>query len=229
MSVSMLLEQVNTSDDQLEVRLCTMLQSVRGTKQFWFLRHSELKCMIREWGSPTLFLTFSCAEYESPDITEFLRKVNNVPPSYNMGKLCVEDPISVSRKFSLKFHAFFRKVILKGQVLGIVDHFYWKKEYQNRGAPHYHALLWIRDAPLIDRDDPEKVLDWIKDRITCHIPDEQGSPELHRLVNRYQMHKCSKYCKRRKRCGKQHSSLGVGSGFPGQCVRLLSSTQSRRA
>ena len=42
--------------------------------------------MIREWGSPTLFLTFSCAEYESPDITEFLMKVNNVPPSYNIGK-----------------------------------------------------------------------------------------------------------------------------------------------
>ena len=41
-------------------------------------------------------------------------KVNNVPPSYNIGKLCVEDPISVSRKFSLKFHAFFRKVIIKG-------------------------------------------------------------------------------------------------------------------
>ena len=64
MSVSMLLEQVNTADEQLEARLCTMVQSVRGTKQFWFLRHSELKCMIREWGSPTLFLTFSCAEYE---------------------------------------------------------------------------------------------------------------------------------------------------------------------
>ena len=182
MSVSMLLEQVNTSNEQLEARLSTMLQSVRGTKQFWFLRHSELKCMIREWGPPTLFLTFSCAEYESPDITEFVRKVNDVPPvSYNIGKLCVEDPVSVSRKFSLKFHAFFRKVILKGQVLGIVDHFYWKKEYQNRGAPHYHVLVWIRDAPLIDRDDPEKILDWIQDRITCHIPHEQGSPELHRL------------------------------------------------
>ena len=58
-----------------------------------------------------------------------------------MGKLCVEDPISVSRKFSLKFHAFFRKVILKGQVLGIVDHFYWKKEYQNRGAPMPYSGL----------------------------------------------------------------------------------------
>ena len=100
MPVSMLLDQVNTCDEHLEAHLCTMLQSVRGTKQYWFLRHSELKCMIREWGSPTLF---SCAEYESPDITEFLMKVNNVPPSYNIGKLCVEDPISVSRKFSMPF------------------------------------------------------------------------------------------------------------------------------
>ena len=214
MSVSMLLEQVNSSDEHLESHLCTMLQSVRGTKQYWFIRHSELKCMIREWGSPTLFLTFSCAEYESPDITEYLMKVNNVPPSYNIGKLCVEDPISVSRKFSLKFHAFFRKVIIKGEVLGKVDHFYWKKEYQNRGAPHYHVLIWIRDAPVIDRDEPKKILEWIQERITCHIPDKDGSPELHRLVTRYQLHKCSKYCKRRKRCGKHSFITKCRFGFP---------------
>ena len=67
-SVGMLLEQVNSSDEHLEAHLCTMLQSVRGTKQYWFLRSSELKCMIREFGPPILFLTFSCAEYESPDI-----------------------------------------------------------------------------------------------------------------------------------------------------------------
>ena len=214
MSVSMLLDQVNSSDEHLESHLCTMLQSVRGTKQYWFIRHSELKCMIREWGSPTLFLTFSCAEYESPDITEYLMKVNNVPPSYNIGKLCVEDPISVSRKFSLKFHAFFRKVIIKGEVLGKVDHFYWKKEYQNRGAPHYHVLIWIRDAPVIDRDEPENILEWIQERITCHIPDKDGSPELHRLATRYQLHKCSKYCKRRKRCGKHSFITKCRFGFP---------------
>ena len=213
MSVCMLLDQVNTSDEHLEAHLCTMLQLVRGTKQYWFLRHSELKCMIREWASPTLFLTFSCAEYESPDITEFLMKVNNVPPSYNIGKLCVEDPISVSRKFSLKFHAFFRKVLINGEVLGKVDHFYWKKEYQNHGAPHYHVLLWIHDAPVIDRDEPEHVLKWIQERITCHIPDKDGSPELHRLVTRYQLHKCSKYCKRRKKCGRSYITR-CRFGFP---------------
>ena len=94
-SVGMLLEQVNNSDEYLEAHFCTMLQSVRGTKQYWFLRSSELKCMIREFGPPTLFLTFSCAEYESPDITEFVRKVNDAPPKYSVAKLCVEDPENI--------------------------------------------------------------------------------------------------------------------------------------
>ena len=182
---------------------------MRGTKQYWFLRQSELKCMIREWSSPTLFLTFSCAEYESPDITEFLRRVNNVSSGYNIGKLCTEDPISVSRQFSLKFHAFFHIVLLKGEVLGKVDHFYWKKEYQAHGAPHYHVLLWIRDAPVIGRDDPDQVLAWIQDRITCHIPDKDSNPELHGLVTRYQLHKCSKYCKWQKKCGKHTTPLWI--------------------
>ena len=158
--------------------------------------------MIREFGSPTFFLTFSCAEYESQDMTKFLFEVNDAPPSYNIGKLCTEDPVSVSRKFSLKFHAFFQTVISKGQILGKVSHFYWKKEYQSRGAPHYHALVWIEDAPVIGVDPPEKVLAWIDDRISCQIPDDQLSPELHQLVTRFQLHKCSNYCKRRRRCGK---------------------------
>ena len=41
------------------------------------------------------------------------------------------------------------RVLMKGEVLGTVDNFYWKKEYQACGAPHYHILLWIKDAPVI--------------------------------------------------------------------------------
>ena len=51
MTVSTLLNWVKTSDDTLEANLCTMLQSVCGTKQYWFTRQSELQCMIREWPS----------------------------------------------------------------------------------------------------------------------------------------------------------------------------------
>ena len=81
--------------------------------------------MIYQYGPPSMFLTFSCAEYDSPDIVTYLRKVNDVPDEYPIGKLCAEDPLSVSQIFCKKFHDFFNVVILKGKVLGTVSHFFW--------------------------------------------------------------------------------------------------------
>ena len=95
--------------------------------------------------------------------------------------------------------AFFNTVIIKGEVLGKVSDYYCKKEYQARGAPHYHVLLWIEGAPVIGIDPPEEVLSWIQNRITCHIPDPETNPELYHLVTRYQMHKCSAYCLRTRK------------------------------
>ena len=157
------LSRVSNSDESVEANLSTIFQSVRGTKQYWFHKSSELKCMLREYGSPTLFITFSCAEYNSTHIDRYLRKVNDHPPSYPISKLCIEDPVSVSRKFSANFHDLFNTVLLKGSVLGVVEHFFWKKEYQARGAPHYHVLLWILGAPVIGKSDP-------KDRRSCMDP-----------------------------------------------------------
>ena len=68
-----------------------------------------------------------------------------------------------------------------------------------RGAPHYHILLWIDDAPIAGTDEPEDVLLWIQNRITCRIPEEESNPELHQLVTKYQSHKCSGYCQRKKK------------------------------
>jgi len=82
--------------------------------------------MTREYGTPIFFLTFSCAEYASADI-ELYCKVNDVPEQYPIGKLCAEDPIAVSWKFSQKFHDFFNTALRKGQVLGKVNHYFWKK------------------------------------------------------------------------------------------------------
>ena len=82
----------------------------------------------------------------------------------------------LSRQFSYKFHDFFNTVIMNWGVLGTVDHYYWK-EFQIRGAPHYHIVLWTRDSPVLGRDSPEKVLPFIQERITCHIPDNKTSPD----------------------------------------------------
>ena len=199
MPVGEFVDRVSTSDDEVEGDLSTIFQQMRGSKRYWFLRCSEVMCMVREYSSPTLFLTLSCAEYDSFDIATYLWKVNNVPDSYPIGKLCTEDPVSVSRKLSQKFHDFFQTctVIIKGQVLGCVSHYFFKKEYQACGAPHYHILLWIDGTPVAGTDSNDEVLQWIQARITCRIPKDNSNPEMHQLVTKYQHHKCNSYCQRK--------------------------------
>ena len=164
-----------------------------------------------------IVLTFSCAQYDSVDIDRYLRKVNKVAKSYPIERLCIEDPISVSRKFSQKFQDFFETVLIKGAVLGEVTHSFWKKEYQSRGAPHYHVLLWVKDAPVIGVDPEHLVAAWIDKRISCHIPYEKSSPELHRLVTKYQLHKCSNYCRCKKKYGNAYV-IHCKFGFPREVV-----------
>ena len=84
-------------------------------------------------------------------------------------------------------------------MLGRVTHHFYKKEYQAREAPHYHILLRIEDAPIAGINEPEEILQWIQNRIICHIPDEDSNPELHQLVTKYQYHKRSGYCQRREK------------------------------
>ena len=69
-----------------------------------------------------------------------------------------------------------------------MSNYYFKKEYQARGAPHYHVLLWIEEAPVIGVDPLEDVLS------EHQYPDKETDPELH-----HQMHKCSGYCLRSRR------------------------------
>uniref|UniRef100_A0A1X7TSH7 Helitron helicase-like domain-containing protein n=1 Tax=Amphimedon queenslandica TaxID=400682 RepID=A0A1X7TSH7_AMPQE len=157
MTAAQFVDQLKTNGELLEKRPCTMINTVRGSNQYWYLRRSEVKSMIAEFGSPTSFLTFSGAEYTSEDVREYLHKVNTVPPSHNTGKLCTEDPVSVSRQFSLKFNEIFNKVLIKGQVLGQVRKFYYKKKYQAKGAPHYHCLIWIANVPVVGESRAEDI------------------------------------------------------------------------
>ena len=77
-------------------------------------------------------------------------------PSYNAGKLCTEDPVSVSRKFSMKFP----NSVEKGRSV------WYSRSLLLEPSTGHHTLLWIKDATVIDKDDPDDVLKWIQERIT---------------------------------------------------------------
>ena len=103
-----------------------------------------------------------------------------------------------------------------------------EKEYQSRGAPHYHILLWIKDAPVIGVHPEHKITEWIKSKITSYIPDEKISPELHGPVTHLQLHKCNSYC-RRKKYGNGYVTY-CKFGFPREVVDeiVLNKVEVRR-
>ena len=110
--------------------------------------------------------------------------------------ICMQKPCEGNKNYS-EFKPFYRVLA----PISDVSHHFIKKEYQARGAPHFHMVLWIQDAPTIGNDHPDQIANWVEERITCRIPDQERNPELHKLVTKYQMHKCSSYCKRRKKFG----------------------------
>ena len=62
----------------------------------------------------------------------------------------------------------FNKVLIKGHVLGQVQSIIIK-EYQARGAPQYHVLIWIANAPVIGESRAEDVTRFKDERITWNL------------------------------------------------------------
>ena len=68
-------------------------------------------------------------------------------------------------------------------------------EFQARGSPHAHCVIWVKDAPEYGVDHDSQVCDFIDQYVSCKLP-----KELKELVLLLQKHKYSSYCKRNKSC-----------------------------
>lgn len=80
--------------------------------------------------------------------------------------------------------------------LGSISDWFYRVEYQQRGSPHIHMLLWIKNAPLFGINDDNEVISFIGSIITCQKP--SGNLNLITLVNR-QIHRHSHSCRKRKK------------------------------
>jgi hypothetical protein len=75
--------------------------------------------------------------------------------------------------------------------------FFDRIEFQMRGSPHAHCLLWTSDGPDMSSATDDEILKFFAKKITGHLSTEQDS-ELHNLVNRLQRHSHSVACRKKK-------------------------------
>ena len=65
---------------------------------------------------------------------------------------------------------YFSKILLKSSVylLGDITGEAIRIEFQNRGSPHAHCVLWVKGAPKFGKQPDSEVCDFIDKYIACN-------------------------------------------------------------
>ena len=104
--------------------------------------------------------------------------------------------------FQHRIEAFFSEYQLSdAHPLGHITDYVIKINFQMRGSPHAHCLLWVKDSPKTDKDPDDVVCTFINKYITAVISLIAPENEHHiKLMENLQKHTHSDYCCRNKSC-----------------------------
>ena len=104
--------------------------------------------------------------------------------------------------FQHRVEAFFSEYpLIDTHPLGHITDYVIKIEFQIRGSPHAYCLLWVKDAPKIDKDPDDVVCAFINKYITAVMPPVATENEHNmKLIGNLQKHKHSDYCCKNKSC-----------------------------
>ena len=84
----------------------------------------------------------------------------------------------------------FREVLLSNaNPIGKIVYYALRIEFQMRGSPYLHALIWTSDCPDLTNDTKEAYID---KHVQAYLPDRETDPELYDWVKTYQTHNHSK-------------------------------------
>ena len=195
------IEQLIRNDDAYRV-----LSNDRTSPVYWSLKKRELMAMIRTLGIPTFFLTLSAAETRWPELIVILFRIlenreisqeeaNQISWEHKCN-LIRKDPVTCARYFDRRLRELFKLIRTPGGPFEEyeVEDFYIRIEFQHRGSPHAHCIVYLKNAPKFDKELPESkaAYEAFIDRfITCRRDRE----EMERLYS-LQFHKHTGSCKR---------------------------------
>lgn len=142
LSLDELRDMVGREGLTLTNRVLHYATSLRGTKQYWFKQRGRLVSMIDTLGLPTIFFTHSSADLQWPGLARLLCPEECESRS-SRSKAVINNPAISDWFFYHRVVKYFQ--VFYVDILGATD--YWMRfEWQHRGSPHVHVLVWFPNA-----------------------------------------------------------------------------------
>ncbi|XP_062584623.1 uncharacterized protein LOC134246317, partial [Saccostrea cucullata] len=143
------------------------LQTIRGSPAYWEKTMRDLFAMLKQLGIPTFFITFSAAERRWSEIIEAIclqqgLEVPLEPDWQQYYNIINSNIVTATRMFDKRLHDFINQVIMSpSNPIGKVTDIFGRIEFQARGWPHYHGLVWIENAPEWQKSSDSEVTAFI--------------------------------------------------------------------
>lgn len=182
-----------------------MLRNDPSMPEYWLNRQAQVRAMCSELGDPDLMITFTFVN-KWPEVKELEDRINELGFDKVDIRFCpFEEMMIWNERFSeIKTNGF--NELIKFMNFGHASNYCWRLEFQARGAPHVHALIWLEKRLSLDA---------ISKNFFAHIPDEK-TPLLYGLVLNNMVHNCIL-----NRCKGGIESASCKYGFPKpSCINI---------
>ena len=181
-------------------RLTILPSSYAGSPRHMHEYAQDAIAYVRLYGRPDLFITFTCNQ-SWDEILQLLLQ----------GQSAVHRHDITARVFRQKLKSLINYIV-KHEVFGSVRCWMYSVEWQKRGLPHAHILIWLHKKITSNE---------IDDVISAEIPDKNVDKGLHDIIVKNMIHgPCSALnenspCMAKGRCTKQYPRLLVSNTITG--------------
>ena len=109
------------------------------------------------------------------------------------------NPVVAAKHFQYRVESFFSEVLLSNSnPIGKITYYALRIEFQMRGSPHLHALIWTSDCPKLTPESKDAYVEFIDKHAQANLPDKNYEPDTYEMVKMYQKHNHSKTCRKYK-------------------------------
>ena len=189
--------------------------TIRNSPAYFETKKKDVMAMVRQLSIPTIFFSLSAADTKW---TNLLISLGMLLHNVTYTKSDIENmtweekctlisshPAACARYFHNHVQKFFKYVLHSPHSsFGHLEDFFYCIEFQHRGSPHVHGLLWIKGAPKFDVNSDLEVCAYIDSIIACTSNvSEEEQPYV-----QFQKHHHSKTCYKKFR-GKKVCRFGA--------------------